>query len=145
MAAFEFPSSKAPNNVQPMQGRGRNQNNGEQRPPVQFWANVGKNLTLPVGENGEMEEVFISLGGISFDNLETATAGDKSSPRWQIIAQAKNALIAMIQEDMKALDKGVGAHHPFLDVELRHAGEKAAVQASADITKLVAAAMGKAA
>lgn len=144
MAAFEFPSAKSNSNVAPMQGRGRNQN-GEERKPVTYWANVGKNLELPVGENGEKEEVFISLGGIVFDNLETASIGPNSSTRWQIIAQAKNALIAMIQEDLKALDKGVGAYHPFLDVELRHAGEKSAVQASEDITKLVAAAMGKAA
>jgi len=144
MSAFQFPSSNAQNNVQSM-NRGRGNQNGEERKPVQFWGNIGKNLTLPVGENGEMEEVFISLGGISFDNLETASVGQNSSTRWQVIAQAKNALITMIQEDLKALDKGVGAHHPFLDVELRHAGEKSAVKASADITNLVAKAMGKAA
>lgn len=135
MAAFNFPSSKP---------AAAAANNGtEAKTPVEYWGNVGKTLTLPVGPDGADEEVFISLGGIAFDRVQPAQVTTNSTDRWAIIAAAKNELLAIIKADYAVLEKGQAAIHPMLEVEVRHAGEAAAPATPANVISIVAKAMGK--
>lgn len=137
MAAFNFPSP----NSKPQ----TNARSTEERKPSEFWANIGITLTLPVGENGADEEVFISLGGIALDNIEPSQVRASSTDRWATIASAKNQMLEILKADAASLEKGQAGVHPHLQVEVRRAGEPVAVAPSANVVSLVAKAMGKAA
>lgn len=133
MAAFQFPSA-----AQKPQTAAR-----EERKPAEFWGNVGKTLMLPVGPDGAEEAVFISLGGIAFDNIEDSVVRSNSTDRWAIIAAAKNELLKILRSDMATLEKGQAGVHPMLEVEIRRAGEAVAPQTPENVVSIVAAAMGK--
>lgn len=142
MTAFNFPSStQRNNNVQSMPNRGRNANQAEERKPSEFWLNIGITLPLPTGENGALQEEFISLGGIPVDSIEEAVVRATSSANWATIGSAKNEVLRLIREDLAALTKGQAAVHPLLQVEARRAGEQAPVAAPTEVTNVVLAAL----
>lgn len=140
MAAFNFPSSNAKT-----QTAARAANGAEERKPAEFWLNVGITLSLPVGENGAMEDTFISLGGIAVDSIEDAIVRASSTGNWAVIGPAKNEVLRVIREDMAALAKGQAAVHPLLQVEARRTGEQVAAPVPANVVSIVAKALGKAA
>lgn len=136
MSAFNFPSA----NAKPQTAAaGRNDK------PAEFWLNVGINVQLPTGPDGALQDEFISLGGITIDNIEDAIVRATTTGKWALIGPAKNELLKLVREDFKVLPKGEGAVHPLLQVEARHAGEQVAAVAPAQIVSIMAARMGRAA
>ena len=134
--AFEFPSSNvAKNNVAPINGAGAD------RKPSEFWLNVGVTLALPIGENGAIENTFISLGGVAVDSIEDAVVRATSTGNWALIGPAKNEVLRLIREDLAALAKGQASVHPMLQVEARRTGDQVAAPVPAAVTSIVAAAL----
>jgi hypothetical protein len=142
MTAFNFPSAQA---AKTETAARQGSTNKRDLPPAEYWLNVGITLTLPVGENGADEEVFISLGGVALDSIEPVSVRSNSTDRWATIAAAKNEVLAILKADTATLDKGQAAVHPMLQVEARRVGEAAVAAAPANVVSLVAKAMGKAA
>lgn len=136
MSAFNFPSANQKTNVQPI-NNGRKSGSNEERKPSEFWLNVGITLSLPVGENGAMEDTFISLGGVAVDSIEDAVVRASSTGNWAQIGSAKNEVLKLIREDLQALAKGQAAVHPMLQVEARRAGEQVQAEAPAEVKSIV--------
>jgi hypothetical protein len=133
MAAFQFPSS----NVAPIRAA---QPAGE-RKPSEFWLNVGVTLKLPVGENGALEDTFISLGGVAVDSIEDAIVRASATGNWAVIGPAKNEVLKIVREDLAALAKGQAGVHPMLQVEARRTGEQTAAETPKEVASIVMAAL----
>lgn len=98
------------------------------RKPAQLWVNVG--VTVPgMGEDGG--SVFVSLPvGIPLDDLKPLEVKG-GNPRWVALQQAKNGLLALIQQQAANLQPGERKAMPHLTIELSRAN---GVQAATDDT-----------
>lgn len=98
------------------------------RKPAQLWVNVG--VTVPgMGEDGG--SVFVSLPvGIPLDDLKPAEVKG-GNPKWVALQQAKNGLLALIQQQAANLNPGERKAMPLLSIELSRAN---GVQAATDDT-----------
>ncbi len=98
------------------------------RKPATFWVNVG--VTVPsMGDDGG--PVFVSLPvGIPLDDLKPAEVKG-GNPKWVALQQAKNGLLALIQQQAAALNPGERKAMPHLTIELSRAN---GVQAATDDT-----------
>ena len=103
-------------------------NSKSARKPAQLWVNVG--VTVPgMGEDGG--SVFVSLPvGIPLDDLKPAEVKG-GNPRWVALQQAKNGLLALIQQQAASLNPGERKAMPHLTIELSRAN---GVQAATDDT-----------
>ena len=106
------------------------------RPKSEYWLNVG--IDVPgIGENGE--DVFVSMtgGGIALDDLKPAEVTG-NNPKWVQLQQAKNAILALAQQQAGLNEPGGRMILPKLSVEVSRVGKP---QQQADANNPFAAAI----
>lgn len=91
--------------------------NNAQRPQAEIFINVGIPVQMP-NENGEMEEVFLSLPyGLALDTMsELVIRGNNQ--QWNDQAAARNELLKALVKMGTSLEAGNGTELPKLQVQL---------------------------
>lgn len=105
--------------VAPAQGQGQS----APRPKAKLWVNMGKNFTVPVDEHGNTEDVFVSVFGVAFDNLERPEPYVGKNPKMQAMNEAKIFMWDMIFDGAKAVASGTAEPIEGMDIEIRRVGE----------------------
>lgn len=106
----------------------------EERAPVKYWMNIGKNVTYTeTNEDGtvEQKEVFVSLE-VPIAVEEIKVKDTKSNNVFQqALKMAKEELLASVLEFAYAIPEGEARVVNGLEVQIRHAGNNSAVVTSA--------------
>ena len=106
----------------------------EERAPVKYWMNIGKNVTYTeTNEDGtvEQKEVFVSLE-VPIAVEEIKVKDTKSNNVFQqALKMAKEDLLASVLEFAYSIPEGEAKVVNGLEVQIRHAGNNSAVVTNA--------------